>query len=568
MSANERAGRVRGSTPAAAALDPIAPTPGHAGRSQISSRRERADNALWLHSERHHTLTDFLGFGFAAPLNSALAELGFTRPTPIQAQAIPPLMQGRDLVGVAQTGTGKTAAFALPILQKLAIDRRPAPRGGARALILCPTRELASQIGQTFRDLGRKLPLKIAVVFGGVPHGAQIRAIQGGLDVLVATPGRLIDHMDAGVANLRNVEFLVLDEVDQMLDLGFLRPIQRIVRGLPKARQNLFFSATMPATIRSLAAELLKNPVEVAVTPAARTADRVEQSVVLVDAARKPDMLVELFGDSALSRVIVFTRTKRGADRVAKTLGEAGVESAAIHGNKSQGQRERTLGAFRSGATRVLVATDIAARGIDIDGVTHVVNYELPDVAEAYVHRIGRTARAGNSGRAVSLCDSGERDLLRAIERLTRLDLPKIDRRAALGPKPVVAGKPEGQRARLPKREPHAAARKPGGRGTGRRDARRDQRPAEVGRSETPRLSSGLDGDRRPFRARRDHEAPAESKALPVAHVHKRDGTLAPVELSRDHRAHDDNRVTLQQQDRGGSKAKADRFRKRSAART
>ncbi len=429
----------------------ITSAPGHAGRLPNFRCHDMRENAPRLHFERQVLLNDFHGFGLAAPLNSALAELGFTRPTPIQAQSIPPLMKGRDLVGVAQTGTGKTAAFALPILHKLASDRRPAPRGGARALVLCPTRELASQIAQSFRDLSKKAPLKVAVIFGGVPHGAQIRALQAGVDVLVATPGRLLDHIEARVANLRAVEFLVLDEVDQMLDLGFVKPIRRIVSELPKSRQNLFFSATMPRDIRALADELLRDPIEVSVTPAARTADRVEQSIVLIESARKPALLVELFGDAAMSRVIVFTRTKRGADRVAKSLGEAGVNAAAIHGNKSQGQRERTLSAFRSGATRALVATDIAARGIDIDGVTHVVNYELPEVAEAYVHRIGRTARAGASGRAVSLCDHAERDLLRAIERLTRLDLPKIDRRGAFAPKSTAAQqRPEGQRTPRP----------------------------------------------------------------------------------------------------------------------
>ena len=382
-------------------------------------------------------MDNFHGLGLAAPLTAALVKLGFARPTPIQAQAIPPLMKGRDLVGIAQTGTGKTAAFALPILHKLATDRRPAPRGGARVLVLSPTRELASQIAQSFRDISGELRLKVAVVFGGVPHGAQVRALREGLDVLVATPGRLIDHLDARVAALGTVEFLVLDEVDQMLDLGFIKPIRRIVRELPRQRQNLFFSATMPADIRALAGELLRDPVEVAVTPAAKTADRVEQSVVFVDSAKKRDLLVELFGDNEMSRVLVFTRTKRGADRVAKALDEAGVDAAAIHGNKSQGQRERALGAFRAGATRALVATDIAARGIDIDGVTHVVNFELPEVAEAYVHRIGRTARAGNAGCAISFCDHAERDLLRAIERLTRINLPKSDRRGEAGPKPA-----------------------------------------------------------------------------------------------------------------------------------
>ncbi len=380
---------------------------------------------------------NFNGFGLAAPLVTALTKMGYSKPTPIQAQAIPILMSGRDLVGIAQTGTGKTAAFALPILNRLLADKRPAPRGGARVLVLSPTRELASQIAQSFRDLSAGLPFEIAVVFGGVPHGAQIRALARGLDVLVATPGRLVDHLDARVANLNAVEFLVLDEVDQMLDLGFIKPIRRIVRDLPRKRQNLFFSATMPPDIRKLAGELLHDPMEVSVTPAAKTADRVEQTVIYVDAARKRDMLVELLGDEAMTRTIVFTRTKHGADRVARTLDEAGIGALAIHGNKSQGQRERALAAFRAGQARVLVATDIAARGIDIDGVSHIVNFELPDVAEAYVHRIGRTARAGKAGQAISLCDASERDSLRSIERLTRLHIFSLDRRGDKAPKPA-----------------------------------------------------------------------------------------------------------------------------------
>ena len=382
-------------------------------------------------------MENFLGFGLAEPLVNALAQMGYKKPTPIQAQAIPALMLGRDLVGIAQTGTGKTAAFALPILNKLIADPKPAPRGGARVLVLAPTRELASQIAQSFRDLSAGLRLKISVIFGGVSPGAQIRALADGIDVLVATPGRLLDHLDARVANLGAVEFLVLDEVDQMLDLGFIKPIRRIVRDIPKKRQNLFFSATMPGDIRALASELLRDPVEVAVTPVAKTADRVDQRVIFVDAAKKRDMLVELFKDPDMTRAIVFTRTKRGADRVAKTLEDAGIVAAAIHGNKSQGQRERALEAFRSGRARALVATDIAARGIDIDGVSHVVNFELPEVAEAYVHRIGRTARAGKAGRAISLCDGAERDLLKAIEKLTRLRSVSEDRRGVNAPAPA-----------------------------------------------------------------------------------------------------------------------------------
>jgi len=405
-------------------------------------------------------LDNFHGFGLAAPLNAALAKLGFARPTPIQAQAIPPLMTGRDLVGIAQTGTGKTAAFALPILSRLVTDRRPAPRGGARVLILAPTRELASQIAQSFRDLSDGLSLKIAVVFGGVPHGAQIRALQAGLDVLVATPGRLLDHLDAGVARLGAVEFLVLDEVDQMLDLGFIKPIRRIVRELPRKRQNLFFSATMPADIRALAGELLHDPIEVSVTPAAKTADRVEHSVVFIETAKKRDMLVELFDDATMSRVLVFTRTKRGADRVAKALDEAGVDAAAIHGNKSQGQRERALGAFKDGKTRVLVATDIAARGIDIDGITHVINFELPNEPESYVHRIGRTARAGATGIAISLCDATEMGFLRDIEKLTRKQLTVVGNTPAPQPqRPPTKDQPHRPRNNNNKSKPNRRRR-------------------------------------------------------------------------------------------------------------
>ncbi len=394
----------------------------------------------------------------------------------------------------------------MPILDRLLANPRRAPQGSARVLILSPTRELASQIADSFRDLSQGLNLSIAVVFGGVPHGAQIRALARGLDVLVATPGRLVDHLDAGMANLRGVEYFVLDEVDRMLDLGFIKPIRRIVRDLPAKRQNLFFSATMPSDIRRLAGELLRDPVEVAVTPAAKTADRVEHRVILVDEPRKRDMLVELFNDRAMSRAIVFTRTKRGADRVAKALDEAGVDALAIHGNKSQGQRERALAAFRGGGARVLVATDIAARGIDIDGVTHVVNFELPEVAEAYVHRIGRTARAGREGIAISLCAPSDRDLLRGIERLTRLAIPSVDRRGpkAPAPAPVVrqAAAPPPDRPSHPQPR-QARGRKPGSPSSPGRVSRPGRRPrAEFqarrslprGRAARPlsRLNTGL----------------------------------------------------------------------------
>ncbi len=302
-------------------------------------------------------------------------------------------------------------------------------------LVLAPTRELAAQIGDSFRAYGKflKPALSLAVVVGGVSARPQIDLIARGLDVLVATPGRLLDHMGSGKLNLAATEVLVLDEADHMLDLGFIVPIRRIVAKLPKARQTLLFSATMPKEIAGLAGDMLKNPVEVRVTPAATTVERVDQHVFFVDNAAKRDVLVELMRGADVSRAIVFTRTKRGADRVAQHLDAAGVGAQAIHGNKSQNQRVRTLDSFKSGATRILVATDIAARGIDVDAVSHVVNYELPDVPEAYVHRIGRTARAGLSGRAISLCDNSERPLLRQIEKLTRQTLTFTDRRTAAG---------------------------------------------------------------------------------------------------------------------------------------
>jgi ATP-dependent RNA helicase RhlE len=374
-------------------------------------------------------LTNFSDLGLAAPILKALQGEGYQQPTPIQAQAIPVVLTGRDVLGIAQTGTGKTAAFALPIIQRLAADRRPAQRKGCRALVLSPTRELATQIAQSFRTYGRYLDLRVAVVFGGVGHRQQVQALARGVDVLVAAPGRLLDHLGARDITLAGTEILVLDEADRMLDLGFLPPIRRIVSHMSAKRQNLFFSATMPPEIGKLARELLRDPVRVAVSPVASTVDSVTQRVIHVETRNKGSLLVELFADPLMSRALVFTRTKRGADRVARHLEAAGIRVAAIHGNKSQSQREQALAAFRASKIRVLVATDIAARGIDVDQVTHVVNFELPDVAESYVHRIGRTARAGARGTAISLCDPEERDQLRGIERLTRQSIPAEDRR-------------------------------------------------------------------------------------------------------------------------------------------
>ena len=374
-------------------------------------------------------MTTFHELGLDPLLLKALETEGYTTPTPIQAQAIPSILLGKDLLGIAQTGTGKTAAFALPMLQRLSANRQQPLRKGVRALILSPTRELATQIGESFRTYGRHLDLKVAVVFGGVAHKPQRDALARGVDVLVATPGRLIDHMMEGNVVLDGTEILVLDEADQMMDLGFIRPLRQIIAKLSHRRQSLFFSATMPHEIGALAAELLKDPVKVSVTPVAKTADRVSQEVIFIEQQKKRALLVELFANPDLTRTIVFTRTKRGADRVARHLESAGLPVAAIHGNKSQAQRDQAMRGFKAGRLRALIATDIAARGIDIDAVSHVINYEIPNVPESYVHRIGRTARAGAEGTAISLVDNEERAYLRDIERLTRQQIPASDRR-------------------------------------------------------------------------------------------------------------------------------------------
>jgi ATP-dependent RNA helicase RhlE len=401
-------------------------------------------------------LTTFTDLGLAQPLLRALQQEGYETPTPIQARAIPIVMKGQDLLGIAQTGTGKTAAFALPILHRLAADRKEPARRTCRVLVLSPTRELATQIADSFKAYGRHLPhLRVAVVFGGVKYGTQIKALADGLDVLVATPGRLLDHVAQKTIDLSQTEIFVLDEADQMLDLGFVKPIRQVVSRLPKRRLNLFFSATMPGEIGKLAGELLTDPTKVEVAPQSTTAEKVAQRVIFVETAKKRAMLQELFSDESWTRTLVFTRTKHGADRVAAYLEAGGVEAAAIHGNKSQSQRERALQAFRDGRVRALVATDIAARGIDVDGVTHVVNFDLPYVAEAYVHRIGRTARAGATGSAVSLCDNEERKLLKDIERTIRKAIPAEDRRndraLAQLDAAIAAAKP-GRKATTPER--------------------------------------------------------------------------------------------------------------------
>jgi ATP-dependent RNA helicase RhlE len=370
---------------------------------------------------------DFADLDLSSDLLDALADRGYETPTSIQSEAIPHLLEGRDLLGVAQTGTGKTAAFALPILDLLdERNEKPSPRR-PRALVLTPTRELASQIADCFESYGRHLRLRSTVVFGGVGQSPQVRALARGVDVLVATPGRLLDLMGQGHVDFAHVGIFVLDEADRMLDMGFLHDVRRIAERLPRERQSLLFSATMPRDIAKLARTLLRDPVRVEVTPPGSTVERVEQRVCFVDKPDKRLLLSEILGDAGLERVLVFTRTKHGADRVARQLAKDGTASTALHGNKSQGQRERALAGFRAGRVRVLVATDIAARGLDVPSITHVINFDLPNEPESYVHRIGRTARAGRAGIAISFCDPSERAYLGAIQREVGRDLDRME---------------------------------------------------------------------------------------------------------------------------------------------
>lgn len=359
------------------------------------------------------------------PIRRALKDEGYTQPTPIQAQAIPPLLKGRDLLGCAQTGTGKTAAFAIPILQNLTQNLGGKPKtNNIKALILTPTRELAIQIEESFKAYGRHLPLKTLVIFGGVSQNPQTAALQKGTDILVATPGRLLDLMDQKFIHLHHLQIFVLDEADRMLDMGFVHDVKKVISRIPKVRQNLLFSATMPNEIVGLADAILQNPVKVEVTPVSSTAEAIDQEIYLVDKADKKSLLNHVLKDKEIRRALVFTRTKHGADKVVKDLDKIGVRAAAIHGNKSQNARQKALSDFKESHIRILVATDIAARGIDVEDLTHVINFELPNVPETYVHRIGRTGRAGASGRAISFCDEEEKEFLRDIQKLIGRKLP------------------------------------------------------------------------------------------------------------------------------------------------
>jgi ATP-dependent RNA helicase RhlE len=408
----------------------------------------------------------FPNLGLSRPLLDALAAKDYTQATPIQLQAIPSVLSGRDLLGIAQTGTGKTAAFMLPSLDRLAADRTYLRPGQIRMLVLAPTRELASQIAVSAKAYGRFMKMSVGVIFGGVSNHKSLREVSRGLDVLVATPGRLLDLIDQRALSLADLEILVLDEADQMLDLGFIHALKRIVALVPKKRQTLFFSATMPKAIKELADKYLTNPAEVSVAPVATTVEKVEQRVIQVNQPEKTALLIHTLQSNPVERALVFSRTKHGADKIVRLLEAAGIPANAIHGNKSQPQRERALAAFRSGEMKVLIATDIAARGIDIPGVSHVINYDLPDVAEQYVHRIGRTARAGASGIAIAYCSHEERGNLRDIERLTRqklvvVPLPQDFTRMVEAAKALKPAKPQHSRGGSPYRGDHRPNRNP-----------------------------------------------------------------------------------------------------------
>ncbi len=426
----------------------------------------------------------FQDLRLSEPLLRAIGEKGYTDPTPIQQQAIPPVLEGRDLQGCAQTGTGKTAAFTLPMLQLLAAEPAPKGRRPIRALVLTPTRELAIQIDECCRDYARYTPIRHCVIFGGVNQRPQVDALQKGVDLLVATPGRLLDLIGQGYVTLDTIRFFVLDEADRMLDMGFIHDIRRILPLLPERRQTLFFSATMPESIAALAAKILRNPVMVTVTPPASVVETIAQTVHFAEKAEKSQLLIDLLSASDAQQVLVFSRTKHGADKLAKILNRAGIRSCAIHGNKSQNARVKAMNDFKSGECRVMIATDIAARGIDIDQLPLVINYELPEVAETYVHRIGRTGRAGHEGAAWSFCSEDEFEYLCDIQKLTGLTIPTE------GPVPeyalrkaAPARKPAQKAAQRPARtqEPKPA------RNAGAKSAQRPARDADAGQQPAQR---------------------------------------------------------------------------------
>ena len=450
----------------------------------------------------------FKHLGLSETVLSALAAKGYTEATPIQEQSIPSLLEGRDLLGIAQTGTGKTAAFMAPSIDRLVASGKRAQPRGCRMLVLAPTRELASQIAESARNYSKGTRLSVMTCFGGTSVHKNKTDLARGVDILVATPGRLVDLLDQCYAIMLGIEILVLDEADQMMDLGFIHALKRIVRELPAKRQTLFFSATMPKSIRDLAGQFIKNPVEVKVTPEATTAERVEQRVTFVQQAEKQSLLTIMLRDPSIDRALIFTRTKHGADRVVKLLAGSGIASNAIHGNKSQPQRERALGEFKAGKVKILVATDIAARGIDVSGVSHVFNFELPNVPDQYVHRIGRTARAGATGLAISFCADDEKPYLRDIEKLTRqkvtvVPLPEgfiaesAKIKSSRSPMPISRDEANGRNGRAMQ---HARGPRPN-------PARGDQPRREGGSFE--RREGQPHGDRRPAQGEhRRHDGP------------------------------------------------------------
>jgi ATP-dependent RNA helicase RhlE len=464
--------------------------------------------------------TTFNDLGLIEPILKALQEEGYTNPTPIQEQAIPHLIKGRDLLGCAQTGTGKTAAFAIPILQELHAKGPQTPKRKIKTLILTPTRELAIQIGESFTAYGRNLQLKHTVIFGGVGQKPQTDALQRGVDIVVATPGRLLDLMQQGFVHLNDLEIFVLDEADRMLDMGFIHDVKKVIAKLPQKRQTLFFSATMPPEIAKLANSILTDPIKVEVAPVSSTADTIDQRIFFVDRTDKNKLLLSLLEGDTIREALIFTRTKHGANKVAKVLTQAGHASEAIHGNKSQSARQNALKGFKEGKLRALVATDIAARGIDIDGLTHVINFDLPNIPETYVHRIGRTGRAGASGKALSFCDHEEKEYLRDITRLIKRDIPVVTDHPFVmvgGPKkaepevreprqprgPGRGGRQgQGQRQAQAPRPQGEGQRQPQGRGNGQRQGgdrnqpRRDDRGPREQRAQQPRAEHPVNAER------------------------------------------------------------------------
>ncbi|WP_118974221.1 DEAD/DEAH box helicase [Taibaiella koreensis] len=465
------------------------------------------------------TKTTFDQLGVIAPILQAVSEEGYTHPTPIQEQAIPIVLREKDLLGCAQTGTGKTAAFAIPILQLITAQPRQPGTPKIKVLVLTPTRELAIQISESFSTYGKHLKVSNLVIFGGVPQGPQVKALKAGVDVLVATPGRLLDLIGQNFISLQDISIFVLDEADRMLDMGFIHDVKKVVARLPVQRQSLFFSATMPPEIQKLANTILVKPEKVEVTPVSSTAETIRQSLYFVDQKEKKKLLVHILEDKTIERVLVFIRTKHGADKLVKDLHKAGIAAEAIHGNKSQNARQRALSNFKSFHTRVLIATDIAARGIDIDDLTHVINFDLGDVPETYVHRIGRTGRAGNSGIAIAFCDEEEKDNLKAIQKLIGFAIPVVEAHPFLPEQSEVVQfrAPKNKATVAPANSVPAAgqqARQHSGRNQKKAPAREERRdPRSPGKSDVNERQA-QEKEKRPMHKEK-HAAPKEKHAAP-----------------------------------------------------